>query len=482
MRLQQLSQLKVGNCPRSTCHTGKGASYIEKEIEYAAKEFNTSPDLSSSDDTKKEIKLEDLSKLVHTEEDQAEEVHTEVTKETEDASASHPPSLRFIQTQELTNLVLLFKSNNYKLKQQKLKAEAEVALLSSTILSKCQVSSVQAKIKTLDALTSLLSKKDKGKKAMYSKDAKEEGTESKSDDANLTGSRVKSSKQKNLKQFDFIIEKGKHIHLIADQIKEQNKLEELAKADMAKQEVELGKEELVDLLGINVVKGFYKAKLEYDKYCDKMLNRRVQSKITNCNVLTRKGPSTLKVYREDGTNEIILDFKATDLHLSEWREVMQVCPNRKGAGWSTIYGQIKTRMDYLHKTEAELEIDFSKPLSEQDPLDKLNDLARKKRKHANDIHDYFRSTKKFKSSVQYEDHPAGTVLNEPCLGMIMFNSVQRQDFVTIEDFGDFSNKMLYIVQEIFFKLHQRHGLDDHARTFSSFLLAEVDKKNPNPLK
>ncbi|GJW26670.1 ribonuclease H-like domain-containing protein [Tanacetum coccineum] len=634
--------------PVKTDPNDLGASYIEKEIEYAAKELNTSPDLSSSDDTKKEIKLEDLSKLVHTEEDQAEEVHTEVTKETEDASASHPPSLRFIQTQELTNLVLLFQSNNYKLEQQKLKAEAEVALLSSTILSKCQVSSVQAKIKTLDALTSLLSKvtealdrtekdaekanlnqqpkpattpetitttppiitstttqfqspflsslpksspqlegelikkdkgkkamyskdaeeegqvssvqakiktldaltsllsklfkqrtekdaekanlnqqpkpattpetitttppiitstttqfqspflsslpksspqlegelikKDKGKKAMYSKDAEEEGTESKSDDANLTGSRVKSSKQKNLKQFDFITEKGEHIHLITDQIKEQNKLEELAKADMAKQEVELGKEELVDLLGINVVKGFYKAKLEYDKYCDKMLNRRVQSKTTNCDVLTRKGPITLKVYREDGTNEIILDFKATDLHLSEWREVMQVCPNRKGAGWSTIYGQIKTRMDYLHKTKAELEIDFSKPLSEQDPIDKLNDLARKKRKHANDIHDYFRSTKKFKSLVQYEDHPAGTVLNEPCLGMIMFNSVKRQDFVTIEDFRDFSNEMLYIVQEIFFKLHQGPGLDDHARTFSSFLLAEVDKKNPNPLK
>nr|GEU88544.1 retrovirus-related Pol polyprotein from transposon TNT 1-94 [Tanacetum cinerariifolium] len=43
---------------------GKRANYIEKEIEYAEEEFNTSPDLSSSDDTKKEINLEDLSKLV----------------------------------------------------------------------------------------------------------------------------------------------------------------------------------------------------------------------------------------------------------------------------------------------------------------------------------------------------------------------------------------------------------------------------------
>nr|GEZ81110.1 hypothetical protein [Tanacetum cinerariifolium] len=44
--------------------TRKGASYIEKEIKYAEEEFNTSPDLSTSDDTKKEITLEDLSKLV----------------------------------------------------------------------------------------------------------------------------------------------------------------------------------------------------------------------------------------------------------------------------------------------------------------------------------------------------------------------------------------------------------------------------------
>ncbi|GKG17044.1 hypothetical protein Tco_0362001, partial [Tanacetum coccineum] len=40
---------------------------------------------------------------------------------------------------------------------------------------------------------------------------------------------------------------------------------------------------------------------------------------------------------EDGSDEVITDFKASDLHLSEWREVMKACSNRKGAGWSTIY-------------------------------------------------------------------------------------------------------------------------------------------------
>ncbi|GJX55491.1 hypothetical protein Tco_0285388 [Tanacetum coccineum] len=82
-------------------------------------------------------------------------------------------------------------------------------------------------------------------------------------------------------------------------------------------------------------------------------------------------------------------------------------------------------MDYLRTTEAELGIDLDRPLSKQDPLDRLNDYA----------------NKRLKSSVQYEDHPAGIVLNKPVL-----------------------------------------WLDDHVRTFCSLLLAEIDKRNLNPLK
>ncbi|GJT88921.1 MAK10-like protein [Tanacetum coccineum] len=72
-------------------------------------------------------------------------------------------------------------------------------------------------------------------------------------------------------------------------------------------------------------------------------------------------------------------------------------------------------MDYIHMTEAELGINLDIPLSKQDPLNKLNDLANKKRKHADDIHDYFKAKKRLKSSVQYEDHLLGIVLNEPVL-------------------------------------------------------------------
>ncbi|GKE86505.1 hypothetical protein Tco_1560247, partial [Tanacetum coccineum] len=130
---------------------------------------------------------------------------------------------------------------------------------------------------------------------------------------------------------------------------------------------------------------------------------------------------------------------------------------------------IQKKMDYIHETEAELGINLDIPLSEHDPLNKLNDLANKKRKHVDDIHDYFKANKRLKSSVQYEDHLAGFVLNEPVLGMILFNSYHRQDFVTIKDLRDFPNTMLYTVQEIFFRRHQGPRLDDLARTFSALL-------------
>ncbi|GJV74905.1 hypothetical protein Tco_1506489 [Tanacetum coccineum] len=200
-----------------------------------------------------------------------------------------------------------------------------------------------------------LVKKNKGKEPVSHQETEEKESDTDSKPVvTLTGSLVESSKHKKLKQFNFVTEEGKHVYLTADQIKEQKRVEDEAKAEIAKRKVEEGKEEWIDLLGVDVVTKYYKAKLQ--------------------------------------------------------------------------------------------------------------------------------STKKFKSSVSYKDNPAGTVLNEPILGMILFNSFQRQDFVTIKDFEDFSNEILYTIQEIFLRLHQGPGLDDHARTFSSFLLAKVDKKNLNPLK
>ncbi|GKD88836.1 hypothetical protein Tco_1364343 [Tanacetum coccineum] len=229
---------------------------------------------------------------------------------------------------------------------------------------------------------------------------------------------VEPSKVKKIKKFDFVTERGKHIHLTGEEINHKKKIEEEAKAEAAKRESEIRKEERVDLLSSEVVNKCYNDKLQYDKYCEKMLNRRAESRITNCDVLTKKGPIT--------------------------------------KGWKIIYDQIHLRMDYIYITDAELGINLDIPLSKQDPLDKLNDLTNKKRKHADDIYDYFKENKRLKSSVQYEDH--------------------------LPDLKDFPNTKLYTVQEIFFRRHQGPGLDDHARTFSTLLLAKIDKRNLNPLK
>ncbi|GJT88113.1 hypothetical protein Tco_1069830 [Tanacetum coccineum] len=237
-----------------------------------------------------------------------------------------------------------------------------------------------------------------------------------------SGPFVESSKQKPLKKFTYINEKGETFQMAEEEIENQKGIEQIVKA--AKSEIKKGKQDLIDLLGLDVVEKMYKDKVKYDIYCLKILNRWDKGKITNCDVLLRgKCPIILK-----------------------------------------------------------LELDFNKPLDEQAPIINLNLLARNKRKNVDDLHDYFKSTKSYMRSVQFDDHQVGTVLNEPSLGMILFNSSQRKDFVNIEDFEELNNEMLYNVQEIFFRLHQGPGQNDLARTFSSPLVDEVKKRNLNPNK
>ncbi|GJU94578.1 hypothetical protein Tco_1319334 [Tanacetum coccineum] len=127
-------------------------------------------------------------------------------------------------------------------------------------------------------------KKDKGKKAMSSKDPEEVSTKS---DSNDETTHVPGS----------------------------IKIKEEAKAEAARRDGEMRKEELINLLGLEVMSKYYNDKLQYDKYCDKMPNRRTESRITNYDILTRKGQITLEVYREDDTTEIIPEFIANSLHL-----------------------------------------------------------------------------------------------------------------------------------------------------------------------
>ncbi|GJU71855.1 hypothetical protein Tco_1263260 [Tanacetum coccineum] len=292
--------------------------------------------------------------------------------------------------------VHLLQSQKEKLEQQKVEAEEEAASLkarpSYTDINQLtellvaelkniqwelsteflglpsQISSVQKKLKTLDSLPSLLNRVTETLNTFATMVENASGATTK--DVPLAGQATASP---------------------AEGEKNTNPAKTDAEPNLH--------DELVDLLGIDVVTQYYNKKLLYDKYCDKMLKRRKSSKITNYDVLTQKGPISLKVHREDGKIKVISNVKVSDLHLAEWREVVQACPDRKEKGWKTIYGLIKTRMEYLDQTEKELKIDFNKPLKEQDPLNELNDLANKKRKRTGDSTDHSMSTKKHKSSV-----------------------------------------------------------------------------------
>ncbi|GJT84623.1 hypothetical protein Tco_1066340 [Tanacetum coccineum] len=210
-------------------------------------------------------------------------------------------------------------------------------------------------------------------------------------------------------------------------LEESSKSNPLKKFTYVTETGENGKKFFIKTPGQDVVAKVYKDKVKYDKYCLKMLNRWAQGKITKCDVLTRgKGPINLKVHIDGGSSEIIYNFKISDLHMQQ-------------------------KLDDIHKPDQELELDLSRPLEEQDLTTKLNQLAKRKMKNADDLLDYFKSTK-------------------------------RQDFISIEDFRELNNDMLYHVQEIFFRLHQGPRIDVLAKTFNFLLAAEVVKRNLNPNK
>ncbi|GJW55011.1 hypothetical protein Tco_0099096 [Tanacetum coccineum] len=451
-----------------------------KKAPNAKPEFDTSPDLSNStnDDDDDEIKLEDLTKMVMINQSKylvRMRLYADTQAKTEETSVSQPPSLKSIKIQELTNQVLILQSQKLKPEKDKATVEAEFTLLTAQPsflnvqqLTELQVNALKhelthlltnhdfsasiptelkelsskvtkisravgdlkqymekleievlenfkldilagllalprhvslinahlSKLKVLDALPRLLNKVAKAMDRfatateLASKKAGDQG-ENVQDKGKKAMSHEEVAKEDSDSDFDA------EIRLTG--------IEQAVKADVAKSKIKKGKKYLIDIFGHNVVDKVYK---------DKIIN----------------------------------NFKISDLHLGEWREVMQACPKMTGAGWTTIYTQMRQKLDALHQTEEELELDLSKPLKEQDLIIKMNLLARKKRKNADDLHDYFKSQK------------------------------------SIKDFEELNNDMLYNVKEIFFILHQGPGMDDLTRTFSSLLVAKVYKRNLNPNK
>ncbi|GJU87114.1 hypothetical protein Tco_1294660 [Tanacetum coccineum] len=189
-------------------------------------------------------------------------------------------------------LVLLLQSQKLKLEQQKEKAKAEIAFLKAQPL----YPDVNQLIELLVAELKTLQWELPADNNQQPQDAEEE-EETESDSEAAEEEETESDSEDD------------HDNPADSMIEEQKRIKESLKADLAKQQVEKVKNELVDLMGINVVTQYYNKKLMYDKYRDKMLKIRKSSKITNCNVITKKGHIIPKVYREDGTNEVISNFK-----------------------------------------------------------------------------------------------------------------------------------------------------------------------------
>nr|GEV35126.1 hypothetical protein [Tanacetum cinerariifolium] len=63
------------------------------------------------------------------------------------------------------------------------------------------------------------------------------------------------------------------------------------------------------ILGQETVEDYYKKKFVYDRYYLRLLNRKAQVKIIDMDIVTRKGPIVMKIYKDDGINETIQEFK-----------------------------------------------------------------------------------------------------------------------------------------------------------------------------
>ncbi|GJY63241.1 hypothetical protein Tco_0464701 [Tanacetum coccineum] len=83
----------------------------------------------------------------------------------------------------------------------------------------------------------------------------------------------------------------------------------------------------------------------------------------------------------------------------------------------------------------ELGIDLDRPLSEQDPLDRLNDLANKKRKHVMTFHTSSKLTKRLNSiSSNMKIHPAEEFLRREKVALFkgISNLLGKSTLVGIE--------------------------------------------------
>nr|GEY49713.1 hypothetical protein [Tanacetum cinerariifolium] len=349
--------------------TGNGSSHIEQQIE---EELNTSPDLSSLDDAKIGIKLEALSKLVkkveanfmdpdspknepmidvdesEEEADKTEDIHATSHPYSEDTSVLKPSSPSNSLPTELKELPFKFNKLSREVKELKKHVhDLEIKLPRD-------LKEIPNKLETFTSIVESLTTQVAEMKTLQW----ELTTEFLFVPINVASIKAK------IKTFDTLLSQAGTQPIEGEKNTNQVTISQLFQRKSAK-----------DAEKANINK-----------------QQSIPTPPPNTTTITSSTTSSLQspFLPKDGTDEVIPKFEASDLHPAEWKELVQAYPNRAGKGRTIIYEQINTILDYLHQTEAELGIDLNKPLSKQDPLDKLNELAKKKKKHADDIHDYFR--------------------------------------------------------------------------------------------
>ncbi|GJX66204.1 hypothetical protein Tco_0300547 [Tanacetum coccineum] len=94
--------------------------------------------------------------------------------------------------------------------------------------------------------------KDKGKKAISHEEMVEKESKSNSDaEVRPSGSFIETSKQKPLKKFTSVNEKGKIHQMTKEEIENQKGIKQTVKGDAAKSEINKVKQDLIDLMGVN---------------------------------------------------------------------------------------------------------------------------------------------------------------------------------------------------------------------------------------
>nr|GEZ42351.1 hypothetical protein [Tanacetum cinerariifolium] len=105
----------------------------------------------------RQVEEEETSNTIN-DEYKEDEIHTTTNAETEDTLVPKSSLLRSSQIQDLTNQVLILQSQKHKLELEKNQAKAALLKAQPSFLNIGQLNELMAKLKTLDALLSLLNK------------------------------------------------------------------------------------------------------------------------------------------------------------------------------------------------------------------------------------------------------------------------------------------------------------------------------------